>query len=276
MVVVYISELIYADDIVLLARSPSNLQRNLDILNSALVKRNMIINQDKTKTMVISRNKTDCKVKLIDKELEQVENFKYLGVNFSEDGKIMDEINSRLLNTGRLYHAINRGFIGKKEISQKTKMAVYNSIYIPTLIYGSEAWITTEKQKQKIQTAEMKYLRRVVGKTKRDKIRNQTIRTSLDIQPLQDRVYQAQLRWFGHLNRMDDQRIAKRAWEARLGGLDRNRPRGRPRKTWDDSIQELLKNRKVTWERAKKMSLNRKEWRALCKTSTPIGIRGTD
>ncbi|PSN35421.1 hypothetical protein C0J52_22845 [Blattella germanica] len=65
--------------------------------------------------MMITRNKKDCKVKLMDKDLEQVENFEYLDVNFSEDGKIMDEINSRLLNTGRLYHAINKGFIERKK-----------------------------------------------------------------------------------------------------------------------------------------------------------------
>jgi hypothetical protein len=83
-------------------------------------------------------------------------------------------------------------------------MAIYSSIYIPTLLFGSESWVITEKQKQNIQTAEMKYLRRVIGKTRRDKIRNKMIRMNLGPQPLQNKMEQAKLRWFGHLNRMDE------------------------------------------------------------------------
>jgi hypothetical protein len=55
-----------------------------------------------------------------------------------------------MLNAIKLYHAINKGFPGKKEISQKTKMAIYSSTYTSALLYGSESWVTTEKQKQNI------------------------------------------------------------------------------------------------------------------------------
>jgi hypothetical protein len=97
-------------------------------------------------------------------------------------------------------------------------MAIYSSTYIPTLLYGSESWIITEKQKQNIQTAEMKYLRRVIGKTRRDKIRNEMIKMNLGTQPLQNKMEQAQLRWFGHLNRMDEERLTEQVWEARTEG----------------------------------------------------------
>jgi hypothetical protein len=167
---VNIFELIYADGIVLFARSQANMQRNLEILNSELLTRNKLINHGKTKIMMIGRSKKSCIVKLMGKYLKQVQNFKYLGVIINENGKIEEEINTTMLNAGELYHAINKGFLGKKEISQKIKIAIYSSTYIPTLLYGSESWVITEKQKQNIQTAEMKYLRRVIGKTRRDKI----------------------------------------------------------------------------------------------------------
>jgi hypothetical protein len=66
------------------------------------------------------------------KDLEQVENFKYLGVIINENGQIEEEINTRMLNARKLYHAINKGFLGKKKRSQKTKMAMYSSTNIPT------------------------------------------------------------------------------------------------------------------------------------------------
>jgi hypothetical protein len=57
---------------------------------------------------------------------------------------------------------------------------------------------------------------------------------------------QAQLRWFGHLNRTDEERLTKQVWEARTEGLEMKRSRGRPRRTWNDNIQELLTKKKKT------------------------------
>jgi hypothetical protein len=48
----------------------------------------------------------------------------------------------------------------------------------------------------------MEYLRRVIKKTIRDKIRNKMIRMNFGTQPLQNKMEQAQLRWFGHLEWM--------------------------------------------------------------------------
>jgi hypothetical protein len=77
--------------------------------------------------------------------------------------------------------------------------------------------------KQNLQTAELECLRRVRGKTRRDKIRNQMIRTTLGTQPLQNTIEQAHLRWFRNFNRMDEERLTKQVWEARTEGL-RNDP----------------------------------------------------
>jgi hypothetical protein len=65
------------------------------------------------------------------------------------------------------------------------------------------------------------------------------IRMNLGTQPGQNKIEQAQLRWFGHLNRMDEERLTKQVWEARTDGLGLKRPRGRPCRTWNDNIQEL-------------------------------------
>jgi hypothetical protein len=89
-------------------------------------------------------------------------------------------------------------------------------------------------------------LRRVIGNTKRDKIPNEMIRMNLGTQPLQNKMEQEQLRWFGHLNRMDEERLTKQVWEARTEGLGMKRPRGRPRRTWNENIQELFTKKNIT------------------------------
>jgi hypothetical protein len=43
------------------------------------------------------------------------------------------------------------------------------------------------------------------------------------------------LRWFGHVQRMDENRIPKRVLYMNLGST---RPRGRPRNRWQDEVRE--------------------------------------
>jgi hypothetical protein len=72
-------------------------------------------------------------IRLVGQQLEQVESFKYLAAIISQDGRIDLEVNNRIATAGRLYHAISRGFTGKREVSKKTKLTVYRTVYLPTL-----------------------------------------------------------------------------------------------------------------------------------------------
>ena len=74
-------------------------------------------------------------------------------------------------------------------------------------------------------------------KTKRDRIRNYTIREQLEVAPLIKKIEKGQLRWLGHIERMNDERIAKRRWNLRP---DRRKSVGRPRKRWLDEVEEIL------------------------------------
>jgi hypothetical protein len=74
--------------------------------------------------------------------------------------------------------------VGKKEVDPKTKIQIYKSVYIPTLIYGAESWPLTIKHESRIIVTEMKFLRRIVSKTRRDKCRNNRIRETLDQEPI--------------------------------------------------------------------------------------------
>ena len=58
--------------------------------------------------------------------------------------------------------------------------------------------------------SEMKYLRKVVKKTRRDKVRNNTIREEVKQIPIQEFIKKKELRWFGYLNRMDEDRIPRK------------------------------------------------------------------
>ena len=106
----------------------------------------------------------------------------------------------------------------------------------------------------------MKYLRRVVGKTKRDKVRNTTIRDQTKTDAVKSKIEINQLRWFGHVKRMDDNRIAKSVYSARVQG---KRPRGRPRKKWEEDIKDALKKRNLTLTEGNRKCQDRGEWREI-------------
>ena len=66
------------------------------------------------------------------------------------------------------------------------------------------------------------------------------IRKSLNIEPLLLRIERSQLRWFGHVSRMPQERLPKQALHAKANG---RRPVGRPRTRWTDYIEDLGWNR---------------------------------
>ena len=93
------------------------------------------------------------------------------------------EINTRIAkynsNTALLYPLLNDEFIPRK-----SKLIIYQSILKQILLYGAEVWSLTSKTESSLQAAEMRVLRTIVGVTRRDRIRNATIREKLGAIPL--------------------------------------------------------------------------------------------
>lgn len=103
----------------------------------------------------------------------------------------------------------------------------------------------------------MKYLRKVKGVTRTDKIKNEIIREELGAEPVNAIIERQELRWFGHLVRMNKERPTKRIWEAKC---KKNRKRGRPKKCWNDQIAEVLQERGSNWTIAKAVAKIKKQW----------------
>ena len=75
-----------------------------------------------------------------------------------------------------------------------------------------------------------------------DRVRNEEVRRRAGIEmELASRADQRVLRWFGHVERMDDYRMA----EVNGGWV-----RGRPRLGWMDGVKVALGNRQMTVEAA--------------------------
>src|SRR5678815_2110545 len=72
------------------------------------------------------------------------------------------------------------------------------------------------------------------------------------------RINESMSRWFGHVERMNDSRLVKRMYSGECVG---NRPVGRPKKKWIESVNECLKERNESLADARIKVHNRSEWR---------------
>lgn len=69
-------------------------------------------------------------------------------------------------------------------LSKETQLSVYRTIFKPILTYGQETWIPSERTRSRIQAIEMRFLRRILNITRRDRIRNAIVREQLGVESL--------------------------------------------------------------------------------------------
>ena len=227
--------LLFADDMVLVADSEESLQVNLKKLDETLTKWEMKMNWEKTEVMKVGRERGHCCVAVGDRKLESVEVAKYLGIMISGDGRIEEEIRSRIGKAAKVIGVLNEPVWKQKELSRKTKMKVYNAIVVPTLVYGSETWVLNKHQESAIQATEMRVLRRIAGKRRVDRARNVDIREELRQEGVLEKVRRRQVSWREALAEMGPERLVRRVYEAEMEG---RRGRGRPRKKWIDNFKQ--------------------------------------
>ena len=235
-----VESLLFADDLVLMAPSVRDLQLSLDRFAAECTAAGMKISISKSEAMVLSRKPVDCTVRVGNEILPQVKEFKYLGVLFTSEGRTEQEISRRIGAAGAVLQSLYRTVVTKRELSQKAKLSVFRAIFVPTLTYGHEVWVMTERTRSRIQAAEMSFLRRVAGISLRDRVRSSVIRERLGVEPLLLHLERSQLRWFGHLVRMPPERLPREVLAACPLG---KRPRGRPRTRWRDYISSLAWDR---------------------------------
>ena len=258
--------LAYADDLILLMNDVSELQKGIDCLNVACEEFGMKISVGKTKVMHVGKSREEVVCVLDGEELEQVSEFKYLGTIFSEDGRLVKEFEERRKKGNAVASQLRSHVFNKKELSSDTKLAIHSSIFRPTILYGSESWVDCEYLVHDLEVSDMRVLRRIAGVNLREQwdnhIRNDDIRENLRVSSVEEAARVSRLRWFGHVQRMRDDRLPKRILSAEVPGV---RLRGRPRRRFIDSIRSDLEVRGLGLDDQTTISLanDRVAWRGV-------------
>ncbi|KAK3519654.1 hypothetical protein QTP86_015888 [Hemibagrus guttatus] len=123
-----ISSLIFADDVVLLASSSLDLQHALGRFAAECKAAGMRVSTSKSEAMVLNRKKVACTLQVGGGVLPQVEEFKYLRVLFTSEGKMDREIDRRIGAAAAVMRSMYLSVVVKKELSRKAKLSIYQSI----------------------------------------------------------------------------------------------------------------------------------------------------
>jgi len=88
----------------------------------------------------------------------------YLGYRVSE---LRSDLEDKLKTYNKINGAIRRHF--GKQMNKETKLRIHNITAKAALKFGSEAWVLKKREEQRLEAAQMKFLRQLLGIKKLDK-----------------------------------------------------------------------------------------------------------
>jgi Reverse transcriptase (RNA-dependent DNA polymerase) len=254
-----VSNLRYADDIVLVAETAAELQELVSKMQGACEEMGLAINVAKTSSMSLN---TDARAMLevYGELVPYSDRFTYLGALFSADSTGSMEFRRRLsLGNSRL--AQLEPVLRRRDLSDKLKVKVVQALVFPVVTYGCEAWNLNCRESAMLNAFETKSYRRAMNITYHTHTKNSAVFQRAGTEStLVDSVMRRKLRYFAHVARHSsiEQSII-------VGGTPGRRTVGGQRRKWIDDITRWVAQRtdkkRVSVPEVFSMAQERGNWR---------------
>jgi hypothetical protein len=207
------------------------------------------------KIMRISRKPFPVKIMLDQKQLENVESFKYLGSILTNDEKCTCETKCTISMTKAAFNKKRTLFISTLDSELRKKQV---KCYIWSIaLYGAETWALRAVDQKNLGSIEMWCWRRMEKISWTDHVRNEEVLLRVKGQRnIAHEIRKRKLNWIGHILRRNS--LLQRVTEGKIqGGIEvTGRQERRRRKLLDD-----LKER-TGFSHLKEEALDRTMWRA--------------
>ena len=266
-----LNQLLFADDTALVASSEEELQQLVKVFDEVCKRRKLKVNIGKSKVMRCTRNIDDRRldVRIGGEMLEEVDSFKYLGSVIARDGGIAEEVKSRVGEASKVIGGMNKLF-KCREMGMRAKKGIFEAVGATTALYAAEGWNMRKEDGNRLDVMEMRCLRSMCGVTRWDRVRNEEVRRRTGVlRELSQRAEQKGLQWFGHMERMNDDRMTKKIMRSEVGG---RRQRGKPKTRWKDSIKKSLGKRGLSMDQGHVKARNRSEWKGVVNADVVVNV----
>ena len=105
--------------------------------------------------------RNDQRIKVNDEQVDDVEEFLYLGALLDKEGGATKDIQQRLSKARQTFYRLRRIW-NSSEISRKTKIQLFKTIVRAVLMYGCEAWKLTKTEEKKLDAFQYKCMKRIL------------------------------------------------------------------------------------------------------------------
>ena len=131
---------------------------------------------------------------------------------------------------------------------------IYDACVQRVLVYGSETWAIKAEDLARLRRAERMMVRRMCGVSLKDRKRSDELLNRLGIECVENKIQRGRLRWFGHVERKEENNWVKKCTRMNVIGVV---DRGAPRKTWRSCVKRDMKAMGIKEE----MAQDRCAWR---------------
>nr|VZI26664.1 unnamed protein product [Spirometra erinaceieuropaei] len=246
----------------------------MDLFSAACENFGLIINTQKTVVMhqppPISATAPNAppQISVNGTQLQVVENFPYLGSTLSRNTKIDDEVANRISKASQAFGRLQSTVWNRHGLQLSTKLKMYEAVILPTLLYGAETWTVYAKQARRLNHFHLSCLRRILKLKWEDRIPDTDVLERTGILSIYAILRQIQLRWSGHLVRMDDERLPERLFYGDVATGSRRQ--GGQIRRYKDTLKSSLKRLQINPTNWEELALDRPTWRRTVKTGTAI------
>lgn len=161
-----LSYIMFADDTTIIAKSKQALRKMLTSLAGELAQIGLTMNADKCKIQCSKPRPQGDDVLTVGQMripiVSRDEGFKILGTMFTLNGKMEVEFKRRQDAAWAKFHELAPVLL-KRDGNLKKRLQLFQSTVSQTLLWGSESWTLTVKQKRQLRSVQRNMLRRMVG-----------------------------------------------------------------------------------------------------------------
>ena len=170
--------------------------------------------------------------------LEDVEKFCYLGDMISCFGGASEAVSARIGSAWNKFRELSGVLVGKQGLSLMQRGKIYQCCVRPVLLYCCETWELTVADEMRLRGVERRMIRMMCGVRLVDRVSTDVLRDRVGVVvTTKDFIIQRRLRWYGHVICRDISSQIREVMEHEIPG---KRKKGRPRKSWEESIKKDL------------------------------------